>query len=70
VDEARTVIIERLRTLLLNIYRGYLRTEQRACIWAVENLWNKYAITARQIEAERDEASRELEAFLGELGYE
>lgn len=70
VDEARTVIIERLRTLLLNIYRGYLRAEQRACIWAVENLWNKYAVTARKIEAERDEASRELEAFLVELGYE
>lgn len=70
VDEARTVIIERLRTLLLNIYQGYLRAEQRACVWAVENLWGKYAVTARQIEAERDQASRELEEFLMELGYE
>jgi type I restriction enzyme M protein len=69
VDEARTVIIERLRTLLLSIYQGYLRAEQRACIRAVENMWDKYAITARQIEAERDEASRQLEAFLEELGY-
>jgi type I restriction enzyme M protein len=69
VDEARTVIIERLRTMLLDIYQGYLRAEQRACIKAVENLWNKYAVTARQIEAERDEASRQLQEFLVELGY-
>lgn len=68
-DEARTVIIDRLRTLLLNIYQVYLRVEQRACIRAVENLWAKYAVTARQIEAERDEASRELDGFLVELGY-
>jgi type I restriction enzyme M protein len=70
VNEARRVIIERLETLLMAIYRGYLRAEQRACIKAVENLWAKYAVTARQIEAERDEASRQLQAFLVELGYE
>lgn len=70
VDEARTVIIERLKTRLLAIYSGYLRTEQRACIKAIENLWAKYAVTARQIEAERDQASRQLQEFLVELGYE
>ncbi|XSG84236.1 MAG: N-6 DNA methylase [Methylohalobius sp. ZOD2] len=69
-DEARTVIIERLRQMLLSIYEGYLRAEQRACIRAVENLWAKYAVTARQIEAERDQAVQELEGFLVELGYE
>jgi type I restriction enzyme M protein len=70
VSEARTVIIERLKNQLLAIYSGYLRTEQRACIKAVENLWSKYAITARQIEAERDQASRQLQEFLVDLGYE
>lgn len=70
VDEARTMIIDRLRTLLLDTYRKYLRTEQRACVRAAENLWEKYAVTAQQIETERDEASRELEGFLAELGYE
>lgn len=70
VDDARGIIIERLQQQLLNIYRGYLRAEQRACIQAVENLWSKYAITARQIEAERDQAAQQLQAFLVELGYE
>lgn len=69
-DEARRAIIERLESLLMMIYQGYLRAEQRACIKAVETLWGKYAVTAREIEAQRDEASRQLQAFLVELGYE
>jgi type I restriction enzyme M protein len=69
-DEARTVIIERLRLLLLNTYQAYLRADQRACIKAIENLWSKYAVTAKTIEAERDAASQQLQAFLVELGYE
>lgn len=70
VSDARTIIIERLQQHLLNIYRIYLRAEQRACIKALENFWSKYAVTARQIEAERELAAQELQAFLVELGYE
>lgn len=70
VDEARRAIIGRLENLSMTIYQGYLRTEQRACIKAVENLWSKYAVTAHEIKAQRDAASRELQAFLAELGYE
>lgn len=70
VDEARQVILARLERLLTEIYEGYARTEQRHCIRAVENLWAKYAVTAKTIEAERDAASKELQQFLVELGYE
>ncbi|MCY1196698.1 type I restriction-modification system, M subunit [compost metagenome] len=70
VDEARRSILGRLESLLMVIYRGYLRAEQRACIQAVENLWGKYAVTAREIEAQRDAALRQLQVFLTELGYE
>ncbi|MDQ7074087.1 MAG: class I SAM-dependent DNA methyltransferase [Gammaproteobacteria bacterium] len=69
-DEARTVIIERLRQVLMNTYQAYLRADQRACIKAIENLWSKYAVTAKTIEAERDDASKKLQAFMVELGYE
>ncbi|MFZ5528606.1 MAG: N-6 DNA methylase [Pseudomonadota bacterium] len=69
-DEARRVIVERLGKLLLDSYRQYLRADLRACVAAVENLWGKYAITAKQIEAERDEAAKALQDFLVELGYE
>lgn len=69
-DEARQVIVARLGALLFDSYRQYLRADQRACIAAIENLWSKYAVTAKQIEAERDQAAAELKAFLVELGYE
>jgi type I restriction enzyme M protein len=69
-DVARTVIVERLRQLLMDAYRAYLRADQRACIKTIENLWDKYAVTAKTIEAERDAASKQLKAFLLELGYE
>lgn len=69
-DEARQVIIARLRALLLDIYQSYLRAEQRTCIKAIENLWAKYRVTAREIETQRDTAATQLQAFLSELGYE
>ena len=70
VDEARQVILARLRRELMEVYEAYVRTEQRHCVRAVENLWAKYSITAKAIEAERDTAARELQEFLVELGYE
>jgi type I restriction enzyme M protein len=69
-DEARQVIVERLGRLLLESYRTYLRADQRACVAAIENLWSKYAVTAQEIETERDAASDQLHEFLVELGYE
>jgi len=69
-DEARQVIVERLGKLLFESYRQYLRADQRACVTAIENPWDKYAVTARQIEAEQDDAAKVLQDFLVELGYE
>lgn len=69
-DEARIVIVERLGKVLFESYRQYLGADQRACVTAIESLWGKYAVTAKQIEAERDEAAQTLQAFLVELGYE
>ncbi|HEX7907554.1 MAG TPA: hypothetical protein VF534_05595, partial [Paraburkholderia sp.] len=69
-DQARAAIIERLGQALFDSYRQYLRANQGACILAIENLWGKYAVTAKQIEAERDNAARMMHEFLVELGYE
>ncbi len=68
-DEARKVIIERLHRLLVETYASYLRADQRACIAALENLHDKYATTAAEIEQRRDAATAKLKGFLGELGY-
>ncbi len=56
--------------MLMSNYRSYLRVDQRACIKAIENLWGKYALTAKEIESEREVVSKQLQAFLVELGYE
>lgn len=68
-DEARQVIVERLGQVLLRSYEQYLRAHQRACVAGIEKLWNKYAVTAKQIEAERSRLANELSMFLAELGY-
>ncbi len=69
-EEARTTIVDRIHRLLVQIYENYLRADQRACLAALENLYDKYAVTAKQIEAERDNASQRLNDVLVELGYD
>ena len=69
-DEAKTLILGRFRKSLTEQFDGYLRQYQRSFIAAVENLWQKYAVTTKQILAERDREAAQLDAFLKELGYE
>ena len=68
-DAAKTLILKRFRNLLNEQFDGYLRQYQRSFIAAVENLWQKYAVTTKQILAERDREAAQLDAFLKELGY-
>ena len=69
-DEARTVILARMGAMLNEIYSGYLRADVRACTAAVENMHDKYAVTAKTIETKRNEEAAKLSTFLKELGYE
>ena len=69
-DDAKRLILERFQRLLTEQFDGYLRQYQRAFIAAVENLWQKYAVTMKQILAERDQSAAQLNGFVKELGYE
>jgi type I restriction enzyme M protein len=64
------LILERFRQTLTDEYDGYLRSYLRGFIAAVENLWDKYAVTLNDILAERDQAAKLLGGFMRELGYE
>jgi type I restriction enzyme M protein len=64
------LILARFKRLLTEQFDGYLRQYQRAFIATIENLWSKYAVTTKQILAERDREAAQLNAFLKELGYE
>ena len=49
---------------------AYVTAHRQQIITTLENWWDKYAVSLRQIEAERDAASAELTGFLRGLGYE
>lgn len=67
--EAKRLILERFHRLLHDRFDGYLRTFQRRLIAAIETLHDKYAVTAKQIEAQRDHAAAKLDRYLEALGY-
>jgi len=69
-DEAKALILERFRGILAEQYDGYLRQYQRGFVAAIENLWDKYAVTLKDILAERDREAAELDRFMVALGYE
>jgi type I restriction enzyme M protein len=47
----------------------YLNGAKRALIALVEKLWDKYAISRQELEAERSQTLTELNDFLVKLGY-
>jgi type I restriction enzyme M protein len=68
-DKARDVILERFHRTLAETYRAYLDADRRAITGAIANLHDKYAVTVREIERNRDKASAELDRYLKALNY-
>ena len=68
--EAKGLILERFKRLLTERFDSYLRQYQRDFIATIENLHDKYAVTAKMILVERDREAEQLNQFLVELGYE
>src|SRR5207237_7626329 len=68
-EEARELILQKLHDLINNELLRYLNAEKRALVAAFEKLWDKYAVSARAIESEREATMRELNDFLTKLGY-
>jgi type I restriction enzyme M protein len=69
-DEAKQLILQRFKQALDQEYSTYIRAYLQGLTKAVENLWDKYAVTLKEILAERDQVAEELDGFLRELGYE
>jgi type I restriction enzyme M protein len=68
-DEAKDLILARFLKTLLAEYDVRLKAYVTELIKAVENLHNKYAVTAETIANDRDDATKALDDFLKELGY-
>ena len=68
-DEARTLILKKIDDLARAELTRYLNAEKRALIARVENLWDKYAVSSRQLEAARGDTLKALDGMLAGLGY-
>jgi type I restriction enzyme M protein len=68
-EQARQLILKKLYDLAASELSRYLNAEKRALIAVVENLWDKYAVSSRELERARSEILKTLDGFLRGLGY-
>ncbi|WP_248623684.1 N-6 DNA methylase [Cobetia crustatorum] len=54
---------------LKGILERYIRQQRQQMITVFETWWDKYRVTLADIEAERDDAAKELQQYLKGLGY-
>ena len=68
-EEARQLILKKLYDLAHHELSRYLNAEKRGLIQVVENLWDKYAVSSRELDHSRAKTLNALDLFLKELGY-
>jgi type I restriction enzyme M protein len=67
--ESRELILKKIYDLASNELNRYLNAEKRRLFAVVENLWDKYAVSSRELEDQRAETLKTLDGFLKGLGY-
>lgn len=68
-EETKALILKKMNDMVAEELSRYLKAEERLLIRAVENLWDKYAVSCGEIEKERKKQMDELYRFLSPLGY-
>lgn len=68
-EEAKLLILKKLYDLATSELHRYLNAEKRALVAIIENLWDKYAVSSRVLEAEREKTLAALNGFMAGLGY-
>ncbi len=68
-DEAKRLILRKIYDLANEELNRYLNAEKRVLIQALDNFWDKYAVSNQQLEHTRAETLQSLDAFLSGLGY-
>ena len=69
-DDAPTQTLRVLRSRIENLVTDHYANIERSTLAWYYNLVNKFSITLRELEAERDMAAERLDQHLKELGYE
>ena len=67
--EARQLILQKLYDIAQAELTRYLNAERRILLAVLENLWDKYAVSSRQLEQNRAATLAMLDDFLQGLGY-
>jgi len=68
-EEVVELVLLKLKEGIDGYLEQYLTELRQQIISIYENWWDKYKVTVREIEEERDLARLKLDGFLGELGY-
>ena len=68
-EKARELILVKLYDISHTELERYLNAEKRSLVLGIENLWDKYAVSSRELEAKRDATMKTLDGFLNGLGY-
>jgi type I restriction enzyme M protein len=67
--EAKTLILRKLYDTADRELSRYLNAEKRWLCQAIENLWDKYAVSNRDLASEQNDTVSTLHGFLSELRY-
>ena len=67
--DARRLILKKIYAIARAELDRYLNSEKRVLVRAIENLWEKYAIAADELESDRAATLTTIGGFLTGLGY-
>ena len=67
--DARRLILKKIYDIARTELDRYLNVEKRVFVRVVENLWEKYAISSRELEHARVRTLETIDDFLSRLGY-
>ena len=67
--DGRRLILKKTYDIARGELNRYLNSEKRLLVRAVENLWQKYAVSNSELETERDASLKKLDDYLHLMGY-
>lgn len=68
-EECKTLVLQKHNDLVQSELLKYLNAEKRKLIAGIEKLWDKYAVNAQTMEAERQSSLKKLNKLLTQLNY-
>lgn len=68
-EECKTLILQKHNDLVLGELLKYLNSEKRKLIAGLEKMWDKYAVSSKFMEEQREKTLSKLNSFLKDLHY-